>query len=81
MAQLSVDDRSTGGLSLVATQSVGLDPRDLVVDPGGRFLFVVNEAGDDITRFSIASSGALQELGVTPAGDEPVSLALIRMLQ
>lgn len=56
--------------------TAGLNPQQLIVDPTGRFLYVVNEQSQDITAFSInASIGALTELAGSPVaiGADPVT--------
>jgi 6-phosphogluconolactonase (cycloisomerase 2 family) len=48
-------DASTGALTEVPGSpfDAGLTPRQLVVDPTGRFVYVVNSQSQDITAFSV----------------------------
>jgi len=70
-------DEETGGLSPLSEVHEGLSPRDLLVGPSGRYLYVANETGDDVTVFTIdQETGALTATHVTPAGLAPEALIL-----
>ena len=59
--------------------NAGLTPYQLVVDPTGRFLYVVNGGSQDITEFSInPSTGTLAELPGSPVafGANPVTMGI-----
>ena len=59
--------------------NAGLMPEQLVVDPTGRFVYVINEQSEDITEFSVnASSGVLTELPGSPfsIGITPVTMTV-----
>ena len=57
---------------------VGLLPVDLVIDPAGRFLITANLGGDNLSRFTLDAAGAPTFAGMTPAGNDPFELVLLR---
>jgi len=60
---------STGALTEVPGSpfTAGLDPANLVVDPSGRFVYVINRGSNDITAFSVnGSTGALTQIPGSP---------------
>jgi len=71
---------STGALteSPGSPFSAGLVPKQLVVDPTGRFVYVTNSQSQDITGFTVDPfSGALTEMAGSPfaIGAQPVTSA------
>jgi 6-phosphogluconolactonase (cycloisomerase 2 family) len=70
-------DKTSGALTPIGESHEGLSPRDLAVGPTGRYLYVANEAGDDVTVFEIdKTTGDLTTLGQTPTGLSPEALIL-----
>ncbi len=70
-------DPASGDLTGLGETYVGLSPRDLVVGPSGRYLYVANEGGDDLSMFSIdPTSGELSLVDQSPAGLAPEALIL-----
>lgn len=70
-------DTESGGLNPLLEVQEGLSPRDLMVGPSGRYLYVANETGDDVTVFSIdTETGGLAAPQVTAAGLAPKALIL-----
>ena len=68
-------DAATGELALIGHTSAAIDfARTMAFDPGGAWLYVLNQKGDSIVQFAIdAHSGALVPTGcvaevMTPAG-------------
>jgi 6-phosphogluconolactonase (cycloisomerase 2 family) len=74
-------DASTGALTEVPGSpfDAGLTPDQLVVDPTGRFVYVVNSQSQDITALSVdPATGALTPLPGSPfpMGATPVTIAV-----
>jgi 6-phosphogluconolactonase (cycloisomerase 2 family) len=70
-------DLETGSLSAPIETHEGLSPHDLRVGPAGRFLYVANEGGDDLSVFEIdGDTGALTVVGVSAVGLAPQALIL-----
>jgi len=66
---------------LEALTGSGLKPVDVAIDPGGAFLYVANEEGDDVTRFTLDGAGDAAQAGATPAGDGPIALGLLSRVE
>ncbi len=67
-------DAESGGLSLIGTFPVGVQPRGIGVDPSGQFLFVANQGSGDVSAFRIVpTTGALTSIPGSPfpAGPAP----------
>ncbi len=75
-------DDETGGLSFVEVDGgTGREPYDVAIDEGGKFLFLANNATNDIAAFTYRSTGVLDEVAGSPFGDgvsQPVALAVDR---
>lgn len=71
-------DPATGRPTFLNTVAVGLNPKDLVLDPLGGFLFVANQGGQDVTLFAVNGAGDLILRGFAPTGSAPTSLDLLR---
>jgi 6-phosphogluconolactonase (cycloisomerase 2 family) len=71
---------TTGALTLSATTpTAGSGPVDIVLDPGGSFALVANEATDNVSVFLVnATSGALTQVSGSPfvSGTEPKAIAV-----
>jgi 6-phosphogluconolactonase (cycloisomerase 2 family) len=71
-----------GSLSEVARYVEGLGPKDLRISPQGRFLYVANRDGDNVTVFGVdALGGTLQVLETVQAGLEPSALIYHAILE
>ena len=58
------------------------NPRDLRLDPSGRFLFTADEGSDSVSTFKIdADTGRPTFTGQTTVGSEPRALAIVRELR
>lgn len=78
---IAVDGKLTEVTDLSYPYTVGADPKQLMVDPTGRYLYVVNQnsaaANGSVSAFSIDStSGQLVGLGAVAAGDNPEPVAI-----
>ena len=62
----SVD--SDGLLKHIADSPAGIVPRSVTVDPLGKFVYVANYGSNDVSAYSIGSSGALTLIGSFTAG-------------
>lgn len=77
-------DKTTGSLSEVLPRTplttssggIGLSPVDMIMDSGGKYLFVANQTSNDIWVFSIGSSGALTFVSSAQLDGSPSSLTL-----
>lgn len=77
VARFAVDP-ATGDLGSIGETHEGLSPIDLAIGPTGRFLYVCNQAGDDLTVFEIdAASGDLTPLEHVATGLSPRGLILV----
>jgi len=75
-------EKATGTLLDAVTYPSGMNPIDLRIDPGGNFLYVVNEEDHDISLFKIdAASGALEGRGRFATDASPASLGLTGVLR
>jgi 6-phosphogluconolactonase len=61
---------------VTSSGGVGLSPGVMTMDTGGKFLFVGNQATNDIWVYSIGSSGTLTFVSSAPVGAAPASLTL-----
>jgi len=55
------------------------DPQNMVMDPGGKYLYVANATSNNLSAFSISGgTGAITALSASPflAGTSPISLAV-----
>ncbi|MFT7479651.1 MAG: 6-phosphogluconolactonase (cycloisomerase 2 family), partial [Gammaproteobacteria bacterium] len=70
-------DALTGDLNDLVSSAAGTNPRDVVVDASGRFLFVVSENSNDVTSFAIdPSTGAPVSASSASAGSAPFALVM-----
>ena len=71
---------ATGALASIGTIAAGPDPVSVVVDPSGKFAYVVNEnfgSTGSVSMYAInATTGALASIGTIAAGTDPVSVAV-----
>jgi 6-phosphogluconolactonase len=75
-------EQGTGALRNPVTYVIGMNPIDLRVDPGGDFLYVVNEQGHDISFLKIDRiSGALELRAAYPTDTRPVSIGITGVLR
>lgn len=68
-----------GALTPIGTpiSSGGNEPRALVVEPTGKFLYVLNVLSQNISTFSIdPTSGVLTHVALTSTGADPVSMSV-----
>ncbi|HQC51397.1 MAG TPA: beta-propeller fold lactonase family protein, partial [bacterium] len=75
-------DDETGELKFFENDGgAGREPYDVAIDEGGKFLFLANNATNDIAVFTYRSTGVLDEVAGSPFGDgvsQPVALAVDR---
>jgi len=64
--------------TIPAGTTTGTDPAAVAVSPSGNFLYVANQSANNVSAFSISSSGALTVLGQPPydVGVAPSGLGL-----
>ena len=72
-------DSATGALSSapVQRQAAGTGPTSITFDSTGKFMYVANGVTNNISAFSFDGS-TLQSLGVFTAGQEPISIAVVK---
>jgi 6-phosphogluconolactonase (cycloisomerase 2 family)/uncharacterized caspase-like protein len=69
----------TGAMSLGSYTAAGIRPRNVAIEPKGKFLYVANSDSDNVSAFTINSStGALSEVSGSPfrAGAAPYGVAV-----
>jgi trimeric autotransporter adhesin len=87
VSQYSIDALGTptaGSLTPLSTPSVpaGAWPNDIVVDPSGRFVYVVNSntnaSGNSISQYTIGANGLLTPMSspTVPTGTQPWSITI-----
>jgi DNA-binding beta-propeller fold protein YncE len=54
---------TTGALTSMGTIAAGTDPVSVAVDPAGKFAYVTNSGSNDVSMYSIGSTGALTLIG------------------
>ena len=54
----------------------GNNPYSVTVDPSGKFAYVANNSSDDVSAYTITSTGALAPNGTTLAGSKPSSVSV-----
>jgi len=60
-------------------QGTGTNPESIVVDPGAKFIFVINEQSNSVTEFTINKDGTLATTGnALQLSVAPRSLSLTR---
>ena len=52
-------DATTGALTSMGTIAAGTDPVSVAVDPSGKFAYVTNSGSNDVSMYSIGSTGTL----------------------
>ena len=68
---------TTGALASNGTIAAGTEPVSVVVDPSGKFAYVVNFNSSDVSMYTIdGSTGALASIGTIAAGPAPTSIAV-----
>jgi DNA-binding beta-propeller fold protein YncE len=72
-------DAASGALSSapVQQQAVGASPNAIAFDSTGKFMYVANSGSNNISAFSFNGT-ALQPIGTFPAGQAPVSVAVVK---
>jgi 6-phosphogluconolactonase len=71
-------DGSLGALA-PAVMSAGNDPRFVVVDPSGKYVYVANWGSNNISQFTIGGDGSLSPIAsaaTVAAGEEPKFIAV-----
>jgi 6-phosphogluconolactonase (cycloisomerase 2 family)/uncharacterized protein YjdB len=82
VSQYSVGAVTPGALLPLspATVPTGSQPNDIVVDPSGRFVYVVNSntnaSGNSISQYTIGANGLLTLMSTAPTGTEPWSITI-----
>jgi 6-phosphogluconolactonase (cycloisomerase 2 family) len=80
IASYSVDP-TDGALTQVQAISVGLDARGIAADASGRFLYVVNEGGNDLdVLLPDRADGSFEVVGSTGTGLSPEEVVLTKLL-
>jgi 6-phosphogluconolactonase (cycloisomerase 2 family) len=70
-------DGSVGAEIAGSPFSSGAAPKDLALDPGGKFVFVPNEGDLNVTAFAVnASTGALTLVSTADTGNGPSAVAV-----
>jgi 6-phosphogluconolactonase len=69
---------SSGALALLSTAPAGSLPVGIAIDGSGQFLYVVNFNSNDVSAYTVASSGALTAVPGSPfaAGGQPHAVAI-----
>jgi 6-phosphogluconolactonase (cycloisomerase 2 family) len=68
---------TTGALTSTGTIAAGTNPGSIVVDPAGKFAYVVDSGSNDVSMYTInATTGALTSIGTIATGPDPVSIAV-----
>ena len=57
-----------------ATVAAGTRPSSVIVDPSGKYVYVVNNGSSNISQYSISSNGALTAMSTVAAGTSPASI-------
>jgi len=72
------EDPNSGALTPLASSpfSAGQGVQSLALHPSGKFLYAANSSQDNISLFTIASTGAITEITTTPAGTTPAVLVM-----
>jgi 6-phosphogluconolactonase len=69
---------SNGNLTLISGSpfsSAGNSPSALVVEPTGKYLYIVNQASNNLAAFTINTDGTLTQIGVTvTTGSQPIAI-------
>ncbi len=66
-----------GAVGQGSVESAGNDPTALVPDPSGRFVYVANRFGNNVSQHRIdAGNGSLSLVSAASVGDQPVDVAL-----
>lgn len=63
-----------GTLSLVGTQTTGVEPNAIGVAPSGRYLYVANWTDNTLSEYTVGSDGTLTAIGTVPTGINPASI-------
>jgi 6-phosphogluconolactonase len=70
-------DAGSGALTEKGSRTpAGLAPGPIVLDSGGSFLFVADQALNQVLVFSVAADGALSQVSSAPVGSTPTGLTL-----
>ncbi len=52
-------NNTTGSLTLTGMITAGLSPTSIALHPSGKFAYVTNSASNDVSMYSIGSTGTL----------------------
>ena len=63
-----------GVLSLIGTQTTGVEPNAIAVAPSGRYLYVANWTDNTLSEFALKSDGTLSAIGTIATGVNPASI-------
>lgn len=70
-------DRQTGALTPLASPlPAGTNALAVVATPDGRFVYVADNAGDQVLIYSVGSTGALTALGAVKTDGDPFGMAM-----
>jgi DNA-binding beta-propeller fold protein YncE len=59
-----------------ASVAAGSGAQSLAVDPLGRYVYVANGAGNNVSQYTIGANGALTPMSTVAAGTGPQSIAV-----
>ncbi len=65
-----------GALSLIGTQTTGVEPNAIAVVPSGRYLYVANWTDNTLSEYTIGSDGTLTAIGTVVTGINPASIVV-----
>ncbi len=63
-----------GVLSLIGTQTTGVEPNAIGVVPSGRYLYVANWSDNTLSEYAVGSDGTLTAIGTVVTGVNPASI-------
>lgn len=70
-------DANTGGLASVGPAlAAGVSPRSAAIGANGKFLYVGNSAGSNVSGYSVGATGVLTSIGTFPADNGARSVAV-----
>jgi DNA-binding beta-propeller fold protein YncE len=64
----------TGALTSIGTIAAGTDPVSVAVDPTGKFAYVSNSGSNDVSMYTITTTGALTSIGTTTGGGGSIAV-------
>lgn len=63
-----------GVLSLIGTQTTGVEPNAISVAPSGRYLYVANWTDNTLSEYAVGGDGTLTAIGTVATGVNPASI-------